>query len=918
MARPPKKTRSIRQRMAGVFGRGDYTVEHLQKEYEQYAAERMAQSRAGIPRDQWVQRPGLKTMAAYASVMGALPTGEQDFYEFMGQYNTKELKKYGKKRAIEGWRAGEFENIPSETTTEDLILMAQDTDFAGNQQRSIKALQILNQQGNIEAIQAALGPRLPTQPPPSAPAPKTPTDIRQEHGEASHKHRITSPYGRRTHPVTGEKGKMHRGTDVAVPEGTPLYSPSSGEVTNVKTYKHAGKSITVVHDDDLTTTYHHLDTQDVTKGDIVEAGQQIGTSGNTGRSTGPHLHIEARKGGKRVDPESVPGLVEKVLTPLPARPTLSPEDVALEDLIVGRIEGTHGQDPMFKTGVEKEEYDRRMNKPVTEMNAAELKEGEIQGRGDAHQEVVKRELAEDKLLDELVDEAFAEDEASNLEKAQGLVTRDKELNLNVSPPKAEDPTPPGLEGTAFISEEERAEVDKLIKSLGIDEAVKPPPPDLEFEKALENIKSPAEIAEAAAEKKLLEDLGSDLEGKSEYLKKRKTDAHEKLTEEDTVDRLRREAEEAVARKEARKTPAEKMQDKIDAKIAEKKVEIAKRKADKAADLAAHKEAKKSMEASQNAEKKEAEMAKSQAERLTEKRLDQQVLKPKENRSRRQNFNSGLTTQFSSDPIFGRSPDATDTLANVKMQFIEIYGIRSCLSVGFKAYIKGYSDSFKSNWQRITPYGRMDPIHTFQNTVRQIVCEFAIPASSPEEAEQNMGKISSVIQMLYPTYNMAGRATSTQSERDPPSSAHSPYNTLKGPPYVKVAFMNWSQTAGINNQGSAKDTGIMGWLDGFTFRPEMAESGFFQGRDSAGNLTPVLHPKQITGAFTLNVIHEHKLGWAPGEDGAMIPRQKGFPYGLETSRMMDVRGDNLYGEEREGKAALNEVAAQQNAIIEGMP
>ena len=95
---------------------------------------------------------------------------------------------------------------------------------------------------------------------------------------------------------------------------------------NVKTYKHAGKSVTVVHDDDLTTTYHHLDTQDVTKGDIVEAGQQIGTSGNTGRSTGPHLHIEARKGGKRVDPESVPGLVEKVLTPLPARPTLSPEE----------------------------------------------------------------------------------------------------------------------------------------------------------------------------------------------------------------------------------------------------------------------------------------------------------------------------------------------------------------------------------------------------------------------------------------------------------------------------------------------------------------------------------------------------------------------------------------------------------------
>ncbi len=106
--------------------------------------------------------------------------------------------------------------------------------------------------------------------------------------------RISSNYGIRTDPVTGEVGVFHKGTDFAVPVGTPIYALKSGEVTRSSYESGFGERISVRYDDDIKydSFYGHLKTRLVDKNYYVEAGQLIGYSGNTGKSSGPHLHYE--------------------------------------------------------------------------------------------------------------------------------------------------------------------------------------------------------------------------------------------------------------------------------------------------------------------------------------------------------------------------------------------------------------------------------------------------------------------------------------------------------------------------------------------------------------------------------------------------------------------------------------------------
>ncbi len=116
--------------------------------------------------------------------------------------------------------------------------------------------------------------------------------------------RLSSPYGHRTHPVTGQKGKMHNGMDIAAPGGTPIQAPASGTVKAVKPNNGgAGNMVTIDHGNGYETTYMHMSKIDVRKGQQVTAGQVIGKVGSTGASTGNHLHYEVKKNGKYQDPK---------------------------------------------------------------------------------------------------------------------------------------------------------------------------------------------------------------------------------------------------------------------------------------------------------------------------------------------------------------------------------------------------------------------------------------------------------------------------------------------------------------------------------------------------------------------------------------------------------------------------------------
>ena len=113
--------------------------------------------------------------------------------------------------------------------------------------------------------------------------------------------KLTSPYGYRIHPTTGQY-KFHNGVDLANDQGTPIYAARSGKVT-VDTYGSTyGYYVTINHGDGYSSLYAHMTRSVVDKGDTVKKGQLIGYMGSTGRSTGPHLHFSIFYNGSSVNP----------------------------------------------------------------------------------------------------------------------------------------------------------------------------------------------------------------------------------------------------------------------------------------------------------------------------------------------------------------------------------------------------------------------------------------------------------------------------------------------------------------------------------------------------------------------------------------------------------------------------------------
>jgi murein DD-endopeptidase MepM/ murein hydrolase activator NlpD len=114
---------------------------------------------------------------------------------------------------------------------------------------------------------------------------------------------ISSGFGWRIHPITGEK-RLHKGVDFAAPTGTPIFAAADGVVTDAGWTEHGyGNIVELKHEDGSVTLYAHTHRVYVTKGQTVKQGQAIAEVGSTGRSTGPHLHFEVQPDGRNpVDP----------------------------------------------------------------------------------------------------------------------------------------------------------------------------------------------------------------------------------------------------------------------------------------------------------------------------------------------------------------------------------------------------------------------------------------------------------------------------------------------------------------------------------------------------------------------------------------------------------------------------------------
>ena len=123
----------------------------------------------------------------------------------------------------------------------------------------------------------------------------TPSGSAVEHGL------LSSKFGKRIDPFTG-KGESHKGIDIAGKAGSEVLALGDGVVTFAGTRKGYGNLVEVDHGNGYATRYAHNQDQLVSPGETVRKGQPVALMGSTGRSTGPHVHIEVLRDGKQVNP----------------------------------------------------------------------------------------------------------------------------------------------------------------------------------------------------------------------------------------------------------------------------------------------------------------------------------------------------------------------------------------------------------------------------------------------------------------------------------------------------------------------------------------------------------------------------------------------------------------------------------------
>ena len=126
--------------------------------------------------------------------------------------------------------------------------------------------------------------------------------------------RLSSSFGLRKHPILGYN-KLHQGTDFAAPRGTPIMASGSGVIIRAQKYKGYGNFVSIKHNSTFLTAYGHMSKygRGIKKGVRVSQGQIIGYVGSTGLSTGPHLHYEVIKNGKRVNSQRLKLPTGKIL-----------------------------------------------------------------------------------------------------------------------------------------------------------------------------------------------------------------------------------------------------------------------------------------------------------------------------------------------------------------------------------------------------------------------------------------------------------------------------------------------------------------------------------------------------------------------------------------------------------------------------
>jgi len=230
----------------------------------------------------------------------------------------------------------------------------------------------------------------------------------------------------------------------------------------------------------------------------------------------------------------------------------------------------------------------------------------------------------------------------------------------------------------------------------------------------------------------------------------------------------------------------------------------------------------------------------------------------------------------------RATDAYAENAGAKIKFKHVPSGRT---VGFKAFITAFNETYSSDWANEVVYGRVDPIYLFKNTTRKISLAFKIPAADIAEAKSNLAAVQELIQCLYPNYTTLRDPHGTQAAQ-----------TISQSPMMRIQVMNLLQTGASGSPMEnlyQSETGRMPWEHGqLGVINSLTVNHNLEGPDG------VLHDgigkvysKLIDVNIDFSPIHEHPIGWS--KNGMTVqPMRPDFPYNAGGRRKRGGLGSNL--------------------------
>ena len=274
-------------------------------------------------------------------------------------------------------------------------------------------------------------------------------------------------------------------------------------------------------------------------------------------------------------------------------------------------------------------------------------------------------------------------------------------------------------------------------------------------------------------------------------------------------------------------------------------------------------------------------------------------------------------------------DMSDAYANFGQYIISFQHVATGKSVNFKAFVTEYNETFNSSWTPTTVYGRTDPIQAYTGTARSISLSFDVPASSVGEAYENLGRVSKLVQMLYPTYIPNEEATGMIIGQAPLVRVKMMNLITNERAVIKQDESTWNTQDGYHNTPSPEkvlddyqtsplpENGVLSAIGNITYRSDLSKIQIFEKAPNT------VLPQSINVSMGFAVIHEETIGW---DASTNEPLAASFPHkaylATPPDKMQNVDSDQKpkeidlrIAEERANQARIDSEQALKNQFLD---